>query len=101
MTDEFSLQVAASWSHHNAVSGYYNNTGTQKYGDIYKSMNNEYFAVVVSGRYKISHLTSIIFNYDQLLTRLNQYNPQPNVFLRIAIQTAATHSRYLWATKTS
>lgn len=91
ITDEFSLQVAASWSHQNAVSGYYTSydTATQKYGDIYKSMNNEHFAVAVSGRYKISNLTSIIFNYDQPLTKHNQYNPHPNVSLGIEIQTSS------------
>jgi hypothetical protein len=91
ITDKLSLQVAPSWSHQNAVWGYYTSydTSTKKYGDKYKSMNNEHFAIAVSGRYKFSNLCAILFNYDQPLTKHNQYNPNPNLSMGLEISTGS------------
>lgn len=91
ITERFSLQVAGSWSHQNAVSGYYTSydTATQKYGGIYKSMNNEHFAIAVNGRYKFSSICSVIFGYDQPLTKHAQYNPNPNVSLGLEVNTSS------------
>ena len=91
ISDKLSLQVAPSWSHQNAVWGYYTSydTATKQYGDKYKSMNNEHFAIAVSGRYKYSDLCAIIFNYDQPLTKHNQYNPNPNLSLGLEVNTSS------------
>lgn len=90
ITDEFSLQVAASWSHQNAVWGYWQSYDTAtKQGEIYKTMGNEHFALAVSGRYKFSNICSIIFNYDQPLTTHNQYNPNPNISLGLEVNTSS------------
>lgn len=91
ISDQLSLQVAASWSHQNAVWGYYTtyDTATKIYGDVYKSMEHEHFAFSVSGRYKFSNICSVIFNYDQPITQHNQYNPNPNLSLGLEINTSS------------
>jgi hypothetical protein len=91
INDKLSIQVAPSWSHQNAVWGYYTSydTASKTYGDKYKSMNNEHFAVSVSGRYKFSNLCSVLFNYDQPLTKHNQYNPNPNLSLGLEVNTGS------------
>lgn len=91
ITDKLSLQVAGSWSHQNAVSGYYTSydTATKTYGDVYKSMDNEHFAISVAGRYKFSTVCSVIFNYDQPLTKHHQYNPNPNISLGLEVNTSS------------
>jgi len=91
INDKLSIQVAPSWSHQNAVWGYYTSydTATKLYGDKYKSMNHEHFAIAVSGRYKFSNLCAILFNYDQPLTEHNQYNPNPNMSLGLEVNTSS------------
>jgi hypothetical protein len=91
ISDKLSIQVAPSWSHQNAVWGYYTSydTATKQYGDTYKSMNHEHFAVAVSGRFKFSNLCSILFNYDQPLTTHSQYNPDPNISLGLEVNTSS------------
>jgi hypothetical protein len=91
ISDRLSIQVAPSWSHQNAVWGYYTSydTASKQYGDKYKSMNNEHFAIAVSGRYKFSNLCSIIANYDQPLTKHNQYNPNPNISMGLEVNTSS------------
>lgn len=91
INDKLSLQVAPSWSHQNAVWGYYTSydTASKEYGDVYKSMNNEHFAIAVSGRYKFSNVCAILFNYDQPLTKHNQYNPNPNISLGLEVNTSS------------
>ncbi|QEC69864.1 hypothetical protein FRZ67_22135 [Panacibacter ginsenosidivorans] len=91
ISDKLSLQVAPSWSHQNAVWGYYTSydTATKQYGNTYKTMNNEHFAIAVSGRYKFSNLCSVIFNYDQPLTIHNENNPNPNISLGLEVNTSS------------
>ncbi|HRI19668.1 MAG TPA: DUF5777 family beta-barrel protein [Panacibacter sp.] len=91
ISDRFSIQVAPSWSHQNAVWGYYQSydTATKKYGDVYKTMYNDHFAIAVSGKFQFSNLCSIIFNYDQPLTKHNQYNPNPNISLGLEVITSS------------
>lgn len=91
ISDRLSLQVAPSWSHQNAVSGYYTtyDTGTKKYGNVYKQMYNEHFAIALSGRYKFSEVCSVVFNYDQPLTKHNQRNPNPNLSLGLEVNTSS------------
>jgi hypothetical protein len=91
ITDKLSLQVSGSWSHQNAVSGYYTSfdTATKAYGNVYKSMDNEHFAIEAGGRYKFSNVCSVIFNYDQPLTKHAQYNPNPNISLGLEVNTSS------------
>lgn len=91
ITNKLSLQVAGSWSHQNAVSGYYTSydTATKIYGDVYTSMYHDHFAIAVAGRYKFSNVCAIIFNYDQPLTRHPQYNPNPNISLGLEMITSS------------
>jgi hypothetical protein len=91
ITDKLSLQVAGSWSHQNAVSGYYTSydTATKLYGDVYKSMHHDHFAISVAGRFKFSNVCAIIFNYDQPLTEHPQFNPNPNISLGLEMTTSS------------
>ncbi|MEP6616143.1 MAG: DUF5777 family beta-barrel protein [Ginsengibacter sp.] len=76
-SNKLSLQIAPSVSHQNAVSGYYTDT----LGKIFKSMKHDHFAFSVAGRYKLTTVTSIIFNYDQPITKHATNNPDPNLSL--------------------
>ncbi len=91
ISDRLSLQVSASWSHQNAVSGYYTSydTSSKTYSDKYKSMENEHFAFEVAGRYKFSNVCSVVFNYDQPITIHSQHNPNPNMSLGLEVNTSS------------
>lgn len=94
LTDKLSVQVAPSISHQNAVGGYYtknDSTGTE----TYKNMKHSHFAVSVAARYKVTNVTSIIFNYDQPVTRHNTNNPNPNLALGVEFNTSS-HSFQLF-----
>lgn len=94
ITDKLSIQVAPSLSHHNVVNGYFTklNDSTLK---VEKAMNNEHFAVAVSARYKLTNVTSIMFNYDQPITRHATSNPNPNLSLGLEFNTSS-HSFQLF-----
>ena len=86
-TDKLSVQVAPSWSHQNAVGGYYtknDSTGTSIYG----SMKHDHFAVAVSARYVLTPVTSIIVNFDQPLTTHPDFNPNPNISFGFEFNTS-------------
>jgi Membrane bound beta barrel domain (DUF5777) len=72
--DKLSVQVAPSLSHYNVVEPAY---------------QNDHFAVSVAGRYKISEQTSVLFNYDQPLTKHKDNNPQFNVSTGIELATSS------------
>ncbi|AFD07274.1 hypothetical protein Solca_2231 [Solitalea canadensis DSM 3403] len=72
--DQFSLMVAPSLSHFNVVD---------------PTMQNDFFAVAVAGRYKISEQSSILLNYDQPITKFTDSNPQFNLSTGIEIATSA------------
>jgi len=77
-TDKFSLQVAPTLSHQNAVKGFYtknDSTGTT----VFQDMRHDQFGIAVAGRYKISETTSIIIDYDQPITKEPTNNPHPNL----------------------
>lgn len=94
VTDKFSVQIAPSLSHQNAVAGYYTkNDSTGK--EIYRSMKQDHFALAVSARYKVTNVTSIIFNYDQPLTKHPEHNPSPNLSLGVEFNTSS-HSFQLF-----
>ena len=95
ISDRFSLQVAASISHQNAVNGYYTkNDSTGQ--EIFKEMNFDHFAIAVSGRVKLTAVTSFIFNVDQPVTKHNTQNPNPNVSFGFEFNTS-NHSFQLFA----
>ena len=84
VTENFSVQIAPSLSHYNAVEAYVNGEG-----DIQGKMNNDHFAVAVSGRYKITSAMSLIANYDQPITEHLTNNPNPNISFGLEISTSS------------
>ena len=94
MSDKLSLQIAPSISHQNAVSGYYTkNDSTGQ--DIFQTMKNSHFAISFAGRYKLTNVTSLIFNYDQPITKHATNNPRPNLALGFEFNTS-NHSFQLF-----
>ena len=94
ITDRLSLQVAPSVSHQNAVNGYYTkNDSTGK--ETFQEMKHDHFAVAISGRYKLTNVTSIIVNYDQPLTKHATNNPNPNLAFGVEFNTSS-HSFQLF-----
>jgi len=81
-SSSLSVQVAPSISHFNVVE---------------KKMYNDHIAIAVSGRYKFSPQSSILFNVDQPITKHRLYNPQPNVSVGIEISTSS-HAFQVFAT---
>jgi hypothetical protein len=95
INDKLSIQIAPSISHQNAVNGYYTkNDSTGK--EVFQEMNFNHLAIAISGRYKLTDITSFMFNYDQPLTRHNTNNPCPNVSFGFEFNTS-NHSFQLFA----
>jgi hypothetical protein len=87
VNEKLSVQLTASVSHQNAVSGYYtkiDTTGNQ----IYESMHHNHFALAFSARYKFTEVTSVIFDYDQPVTKHPDFNPNPNLALGVEFNTS-------------
>ncbi|MEQ1586292.1 MAG: DUF5777 family beta-barrel protein [Cyclobacteriaceae bacterium] len=84
VTDNFSVQVAPSLSHFNAVEGYLNEEGV-----LLGKMENDHFAISVGARYKVTPGTVIMVNYDQPLTQHTTNNPQPNIAFGVEFNTSA------------
>lgn len=74
VTDEFSVQVAPSFSWFNNVEGYVDSKG-----EIRNKMHNGHFALSVAGRYKISGKSAVTVGLDQPLTQHPTNNPRPNI----------------------
>ncbi len=94
VTEKFSVQVAPSLSHQNAVNGYYtknDSTGTA----TFKEMKFDHFAIALSARYKVTNVTSVMINYDQPLTRHATNNPNPNFSFGVEMNTSS-HSFQLF-----
>ncbi len=86
ITDKLSLQIAGSLSHQNSVDGYYTkNDSTGKV--IFKNMKFDHFAFSFSGRYKLTDVTSLMFDYDQPITKHATNNPNPNLALGLEFNT--------------
>jgi hypothetical protein len=86
-SDKFSLQIAPTLSHQNAVNGYYtklDSTGSK----VFEEMRHDQFGIAVAGRFKISESTSIIVDYDQPITQEPTKNPHPNVALGFEFTTS-------------
>jgi hypothetical protein len=84
ISDKLSVQVSPSWSHYNAVEGYYDENE-----DVQGKMENDHIAIAVSGRYKVSNAMSIIANYDQPITQHYTNNPNPNISFGLEIGTSS------------
>ncbi|MFA6946552.1 MAG: DUF5777 family beta-barrel protein [Pedobacter sp.] len=94
VTEKFSVQIAPSISHQNSVNGFYtknDSTGTE----IFREMKFDHFAMAVSGRYKLTPVTSVMVNYDQPLTKHNTKNPSPNFSFGLEFNTS-NHSFQLF-----
>jgi hypothetical protein len=87
ITDRLSLQVAASVSHQNYVEGYYKRVDSVK-KVVEGQMENSHIAIAFAGRYKITDVTSFIFNYDQPITKHVVNNPRPNVSFGLEFNTS-------------
>lgn len=96
ITNKLSVQVAPSLSHHNIVNGYFTkmNDSTLK---INPSMRFDHFAIALSARYKLTTVTSLMFNYDQPLTKHAMNNPNPSLSFGIEFNTSS-HSFQLFFT---
>lgn len=94
VTDKLSVQVAPSWTHQNAVGGYYSkNDSTGK--EVFKTMKHDHFAIALSARYKLTTVTSLMINYDQPLTKHPALNPNPNLSFGVEFNTSS-HSFQLF-----
>lgn len=74
VTNNFSVQVAPSFSWFNNVEAYVDANGAIK-----KKMENGHLAISALGRYKITEKSAIIAGYDQPLTQHTTNNPHPNI----------------------
>jgi len=84
VTDNFSVQVAPSLSHFNAVEGY-----VDEEGNTQGKMKNDHIAISVGARYKVTPGTVIMVNYDQPITQHTTNNPQPNISFGAEFNTSA------------
>ncbi len=84
ITDNFSLQVAPSLSHFNAVEGY-----VDAEGNVQGKMSNDHVAVSVGARYKITPGMVLMVNYDQPVTKHTTDNPQPNIAFGVELNTSS------------
>lgn len=96
ISDKISLQLAPSVTWQNAVPGYFTkNDSTGK--ELYRKMKHAHVAVSLAGRMKLTNVTSIMFNYDQPITRHKENNPNPNVSVGFEFNTS-NHSFQLFFT---
>jgi hypothetical protein len=101
INDKLSIQVAPSVTHQNVVNGYYATSGsvadsTYK-AEVKGEMEHNHFAVAISARYKIKPGMSVLFGYDQPLTKHKTNNPNPNLSLGIEF-TTSSHAFQLFFT---
>jgi hypothetical protein len=91
ISEKFSIQVAGSVSHFNAV---YPEVDAET-GAV-QELDNDHFAIAFSARYKVSGSTSIMLNYDQPLTthesldsEAEETEPKPNLSFGLEFTTSA------------
>jgi hypothetical protein len=87
ITPKLSLQLAPSWTHQNAVLGYYERIDSAT-KVVKGQMKHDHFAISLAGRYKLTEVTSVIFNYDQPLTKHKTSNPSPNISFGLEFNTS-------------
>ncbi|MFT7605689.1 MAG: hypothetical protein ACI8VT_003286 [Saprospiraceae bacterium] len=83
VTDAFSVQLAPSLSHYNAVEAFLN-TEMEKEG----TMKNDHLAIAVSGRCKVKDQMAIIASYDQPITDHLVNNPFAGLAFGIEMSTS-------------
>ncbi len=88
VTDKFSVQAALGHSHQNSVYGYYKPIDSVN-KVIAQEMEHNHFSLSVAARYKLTTVTSIIFNYDQPLTKHDTNNPNPNLAFGLEFNTSS------------
>ena len=94
ITSKLSVQIAPGISHQNSVNGYYTkNDSTGK--EIFEEMKHDHFAIAISGRYKLTNVTSFMINYDQPITEHATLNPNPNLSFGFEFNTSG-HSFQLF-----
>jgi Membrane bound beta barrel domain (DUF5777) len=84
ITNKFSVQVAPSLSHFNAVEAYQDENGT-----VQPKLENDHFAVSVGARYKVTSQTVVLVNYDQPITKHTTDNPYPNISFGMEFNTSS------------
>ena len=87
ITPKLSLQLAPSLSHQNAVNGYYERVDSAN-KVVKGEMKHGHFAIAFSGRYKLTQVTSVLFNYDQPITKHKTHNPSPNISFGLEFNTS-------------
>lgn len=102
ITDKFSVQVAPSVSHQNAVNGYITKLADSNgNGQVtFTEMKHNHFAIAFSGRYKLTNVTSFMLNYDQPITKHALNNPGPNLSFGVEFNTS-NHSFQLFVSNYS
>jgi len=88
----FSIQVAGSVSHFNAVDAFINADR-----QIEGKMNNDHVAVSVLGRYKFTNVMGFIVNYTQPVTDHQTNNPNPNFSFGLEM-TSSSHAFQVFVT---
>jgi hypothetical protein len=101
ITKKLSVQIAPSISHQNVVNGYYKTSGrladsTYK-AEVKGEMKHDHFAISFSARYKLKQAMSLLFSYDQPLTKHATNNPNPNLSFGIEF-TTSSHAFQLFFT---
>ena len=87
ISDKLSIQGGLSLSHQNSVDGYYINAKNDTTTTVFKEMKFDHFAFSFSGRYKLTDVTSIMWDYDQPITKHATNNPNPNLSLGFEFYT--------------
>lgn len=95
VTDNLSVQLTLGYAHQNAVSGYYTPVDTTT--KLYKSMNHDQLSFALCARYKLTQVTSILFDYDQPISNHPDNNPNPNLALGFEFNTSG-HSFQIFVT---
>ena len=84
VSDAFSIQLAPSYSHYNAVAAFINSEG-----EIEGFMKNDHLAIAISGRYMIKDQLSLIASYDQPITEHLSNNPNYGLAFGIEMSTSS------------
>ena len=104
ITSKLSVQVAPSLTHQNIVNGYFKTSGSvadSTYKAVVKGeMEHNHFAVAFLARYKFKQGMSLMFGYDQPLTKHAANNPSPNLSFGIEF-TTSSHAFQLFFTNYS
>lgn len=94
--EKFSLQAGISLSHQNSVHGYY--TKNDSTGKVtFLEMFHDHLSASLSGRYKLSESSAVLFDYNQPLTKHHLNNPVPSASFGLEMHTSG-HSFQIFFT---